>query len=933
MEGVVEAVRASKQKQIGDAGELAVALAFKRMGWGVAPNPDDLGTDLFVMARDRRWDLGLLAGVQVKTSPSGFRSVKRDSAGVVVGWWFRDRDREHVDAWARHALPHLLVLHDLDTGTSCWVHVTADVIESTGKGVRILVPTANTVSVAHRDALLRVAATARPPTAWEGTAWTGAASLPPGERLRYALIAPRLIAPHPNLILEAAPTPDQTVAMLLQVRLADLDQYRAHYPELPSPEVAATSRMWVWRFIGALTRRLTARNSSTLRALVHDAPDPAARTAAAVAAAAGLFDDDRPDEVVTLLREVLAEDNTDPVDTAWLRVQYARACAEVGQVDEARTAAARALTIGLTHSADITATAIGGIAAGLLFRMSDWAAEDLAGMISSADTTVSWWQTSTTSSGLSALVDRTFRQWARDTSERWTAGDPANDPLLAASLMANHLGDHGRWRYMTRLLGYDALLRLDRNAPASAASGGLMQLRLSGDRRAVELGVHHIAVNGPAAAITLALAAVDLPTSTQTTGLTSLALLEGGGDLADVETADQSVTWLLQTLVDPVVFTQRTTPIYLVDHYLLRALAGVIPAASPDHQQQVAAQVAALVAVDDQTRATDWGRVVDAIAVSAWDTASARLAGLNAGGHHEALRWPLLQVTARFDPAVRDELINDARAGSEQALSALGNVQNLSADLVESVITRLTNRLNQQVTGAHQGYSDDPRGTGHDLVIFNVWHPTLADWEPLCELLADHHVSGAHKRGALWALAASAGRLSDALRSRLTIIAADAVRHPGLADPLIGHAADATAAAAELLAALDPDRGEDQLLSLLAGDPSHRESAARVARRLNRPEGIGVLVTLTSDPEPAVRATAAAALASLVAVDRGGPLAAAALHRCAADPGCSVPISLAAALAQETTRSPATDTVVDHLRSHRSAAVRRWIATATTARD
>jgi hypothetical protein len=925
------AVRASEEKEIGDAGELAVALAFKRMGWGVAPNPDDVGTDLFVMARDRRWDLGLLAGVQVKTSRSGFQSVKRDPAGVVVGWWFRDRDRDHVDAWVRHALPHLLVLHDLTTGTSCWVHITADAIESTGKGVRILVPTANTVDAAHRDVLLRIAATVRPPTVWEGTAWTGVASLPPGERLRYALIAPRLIAPHPNLILQAAPTPEQTVAMLLQVRLQDLDEYRADHPDLPSPEVAAASPLWLWRFVGALAHRVTTGDSSTLRALVHDAPDPAARTAAAVAAAAGLFDDDRPDEAITLLREVLAGDDTDPVDTAWLRVQYARACAEVGRVDEARTAAARALTIGLTHSADITATAIGGIAASLLFRTSDWGAEDLAGMISSADTTVSWWQTSTTSSGLSALADRTFRHWARDTSQRWTAGDPANDPLFAASMMANHLGDHSRWRHLTRLLGHDALLRLDRAAPAPTAAGGLTQLRLSGDRPAVTLAVHHIAVNGPAAAVSLALAAVDLPTSTHTTGPANLALLEGGGDLADAETADRAVTWLLQTLIDPVGFTQRTTPTYLVDHYLLRALAGVIPAAAPAQQRHLAAQIAALVDVDDQTRATDWGRVVDALAVTAWDTDSAHLAGLNAGGHYESLRWPLLRVSARFDPTVRDQLIDDARGGSSAALSALGDVRDLPADLVESVITRLTDRVAQQINKAHQGtYSDGAHATGHDLVIFNIWYPVLAHWDPLCDLLADHQVSGAHKRGALRSLASSTDRLPDDLRPRLTAIAVDAVRNPGLPDPFIGPAGDATAAAAELLAALDPDRGNEQLVDLLAGDPSHRESAARVARHLNRPEGIGVLVALARDPEPAVRATAAAALASLVAVDQGGRLAAAALDRCADDPGCSVPISLAAALSQESTRSPATNTVLGHLRYHRSAAVRRWVATATT---
>jgi hypothetical protein len=58
------------------------------------------------------------------------------------------------------------------------------------------------------------------------------------------------------------------------------------------------------------------------------------------------------------------------------------------------------------------------------------------------------------------------------------------------------------------------------------------------------------------------------------------------------------------------------------------------------------------------------------------------------------------------------------------------------------------------------------------------------------------------------------------------------------------------------------------------------------------PEDIGVLAALAQDAEPKVRATAAAALALLVAADRGGPVAAKALQRRLHDPGTSVPLSI-----------------------------------------
>jgi hypothetical protein len=64
--------QASVQETFGTTGQSRVTAQFERMNWGVAPNPyHDLGTDLWLMARDdRRFDLGLLVGVQVKTSES-----------------------------------------------------------------------------------------------------------------------------------------------------------------------------------------------------------------------------------------------------------------------------------------------------------------------------------------------------------------------------------------------------------------------------------------------------------------------------------------------------------------------------------------------------------------------------------------------------------------------------------------------------------------------------------------------------------------------------------------------------------------------------------------------------------------------------------------------------------------------------------------------
>jgi hypothetical protein len=49
-------------------------------------------------------------------------------------WQYYVLTTGNFDDWVRHGLPHLLVLHNLDTHTSYWVHVTAKAIQVTRKG-------------------------------------------------------------------------------------------------------------------------------------------------------------------------------------------------------------------------------------------------------------------------------------------------------------------------------------------------------------------------------------------------------------------------------------------------------------------------------------------------------------------------------------------------------------------------------------------------------------------------------------------------------------------------------------------------------------------------------------------------------------------------------------------------------------------------------
>lgn len=614
-------VRAPAEEQVGSTGATLVKAAFERLGWGVAVNPEhDLGTDLFVMARDeRRFDLGQVVGVQVKAGRKKYFKHPSRSGGAVVGWWFRDDDRAHIDAWLSHALPHLIVLHDPASEQSYWAHVTQDAVLSTGKGAKILVPEENTIDTAHRDALLQVAATARTGISLEGSVWTGVASLLPKDRLRHALVVPRLIAPHPNTGFETPVSPVQAVALLTEARSSAFQYSAMKHTDVPALADAVQSPDWGWRLVGALGHRLTTGERDQFQALLdEDTLDAPGRAALTVIVAAELMEAGRVDEAIPLLEDELGRDEAEPVDYAWLRLQHARACVEVGRLHNAREDAAFVQRLRITHPDDITATAIAGVAAMIVFRTTPWTERNVGSVVQGADTAVAWWRTQTIAGALSSFADRTYETWSHDTAVHLDGGDQVNDQLVAAALTANYLGDHGAWRQLYALLGQDRLVRLDRNSDPADARAGLDRLRMAGDDKAIKLAVRQLAVDGPATAITLAAADVDLNQSTHTTGQTDLLLMQHGGDLLDPATAERAVGWLLATLRGPSAFLSRTTPSYLVALQLVDTLAGVVPAAPLEVQEAVIQYLVELPAQSDQAHATSWARVADVLPPDSW---------------------------------------------------------------------------------------------------------------------------------------------------------------------------------------------------------------------------------------------------------------------------------------------------------------------------
>jgi hypothetical protein len=922
--------RASGTEQTAAKAIAAVKGDFIDIGWGPMENDHhDIGTDLVVWVRDARlFDLGLVVGVQVKGDSKGdssyFGEPARDD-GEVIGWWYREDDRSHFDAWAASSVPHLLVLHNLKTDISYWLHVTADEVVETGKGAKVLVPRTNTIDGTHLGELMEIAAAGRPRVSWEGSAWSGAIPVPPDGRYRFALIVPRLVAPHPNAGVSGGLDEAGALALATQARLRDLERLCREVDGVPEMAEAEESEGWGWRFVGGLARYVLRNEADSLLTRSEDAPDAAARSAAAAAGACALLDLARPEEALELIEAALAPDDAEPVDYAWLCMQQARIWIEIGHVDKARASAFELLAIGRTAGDDVTATAIAGAAAGLIFRTSAPSENALQQAIAGGDTAAGWWRSQLLAWGLGELVERDFDSWTQDSSVTIGAEDAAGRHLKAASLTANHVGEQGAWRHARGLLARHELMPLNRHADPSEAAAGIELLRVAGDSKAIKTACRKLAADGPAEALRIAGGALRPECSTKTTALADLTLLERCGDLLDSDAADRMVDWLLTTLADPHPFVERITPTFLVEVQCVESLAGIVAAAGQHAQAAAVAVLLELPPQGNQIMASAWAKVLLALPSETWDEENTHDLGPRADAHNFVLRDAMLSIAARFDEGVREQLREEARTGSTRALGALGDVTELPTDVAAGLIAQLGEAVRDQISEARSGTHGMGEDIARNLALLNLWHPEVADWEPLFEQLAEPVVIAEHKRGAVALLAEVPEQIPASIREHLGSLATNLVRNPAPTSPFFGEGEALLGASVKLalaLGALEETESRERLLDLMAGSEQERRWAAHAIAVRGVPAEAPLLIGLLQDGDPNVRAIAAGAMAQLQARACSDDLADRALERALKDPGTWVAASVVGTLEGEAKLSQESEAIVVELKSHPSAHVR-----------
>lgn len=926
-------MRAPKNEAIGTAGQSFVKGQFEAIGWGALPNPEhDLGTDLWLMARDaRRFDMKtMLVGAQVKTGPKYFRSPKKRK-GEVVGWWFKEEDDSHFEYWCDHALPHVVVIHRLTDNKSFWVQVKRERVIDTGRGRKIFVPAESGIDSAHFDELIALATSTSKVPQWEGSAWQVGEPLPQSSVLRYALVTPRLVAPHPNKGTDSSLSPEEAIALLIQFRLRDLLGWGPESPRFKIEE-ARESAVWAWRLVAALYNWLTEGELGGFdQALVETAPDESSRVAATVCHAFALVERGDVSDARTLLEERLAADEANPVDHGWMQAHLARCHFELGDTASARDLGLETQVLRQVAPADPTALAVVAASGYMIFTLSDWGGRSIAEMVQSNDTAATWWRSQTLASGLSKHFDETYRAWSGDKSTTFNAEDVAWGKLRSAMLLAGFSADSSAWRHAASLLARRELM-----SPAADNSHewAIDLLRFAGAEKELKQASRRLLATGPVPALVNVGEAIDLDRSTRTSLHADLAFIESAADVLNAADCDRFARWALRVLERPQDLIERLKPQFLVESAVLEMLRELVHCVTPDVCEAIMDHIVALPTVDDdhQHVAHEYSRVVGRLE-DFWlprhiDAFSAR-----ADGDNFELRDAIDRLLATNDEDFRSTLLERVSKGDMRALGSYGNVTDLPEEVAAAAIAALSEAVLHQVEEAKKGAyglgGPEPLGA---LVLLNAWHPEVADWRA-CETALNCPVSHPmHLQEGLRLLGRLVDRVPQDLRAAVKQPLNDvAGRVPADSFNFFGQV-DVRGTAAVALALMFPETVTDtSLRHLMEGTAARRAAAVQILIARQDPSQLNLLSILTGDLELDVRAVAAEGLATWCVQEIAMPDCAEVLQDLLAEPGVGLGVQISRALLSDEAKPAAVETLAAMLQSHPSAIVRTRLVLAQNA--
>ena len=166
--------------------------------------------------------------------------------------------------------------------------------------------------------------------------------------------------------------------------------------------------------------------------------------------------------------------------------------------------------------------------------------------------------------------------------------------MFAAELSADITAEQGRWRAVSALRARQRLMRASACDDETAELvEGLGALRRSGDYRLLQFAVVHLHQAGPLEALAKAVSDVPLDGWKHSAAGCNFETVTLAGDLLDEETASGLLCWSLRLVEgDPTDFMSRVRPDFNLRLFALKAVTGLLSAASSQVHDDVARLIA-----------------------------------------------------------------------------------------------------------------------------------------------------------------------------------------------------------------------------------------------------------------------------------------------------------------------------------------------------